>query len=57
MRGLLDVAELLVQKSVELNIDLNARDSYGMTVFHIACKKNNFKMVLYYNGFIYKGLR
>ena len=36
-KGHSKVAKVLIQKSAELNIDLNAKDQYGMTAFHYAC--------------------
>ena len=32
------MAELLIQKSDEFNIDLNAKDNNGMTGFDLACE-------------------
>ena len=43
--GQLNIAKILVEKSTELNIDLNAKDRLGCTAFHIACMQNQFKIV------------
>ena len=42
---------MLVQKSADLNIDLNAKDQSGMTAFHLACfrgKKDIVEMMINY---------
>ena len=40
----LKTAKMLVQKSDEFNIDLNAKDINGKTAFHWACKEGEKKM-------------
>ena len=40
----LKVAEMLIKKSADLNIELNAKDKYGMTAFHFACKNGHLKV-------------
>ena len=37
---------MLLQKSVELNIELNAKDQYGMIGFHWACMYGNSKIAM-----------
>ena len=40
---------MLIQKSAEFNIDLNAKDEDGMTAFHLACtrgRKNIVEMII-----------
>ena len=37
MNGHLKIAEMLIEKSAELNIDLNAKGSGGRTAFHWTC--------------------
>ena len=37
VRMVVQIAELLIQKSTKFNIDLNAKDEDGMTAFHSAC--------------------
>ena len=37
--GKLKIAKMLMQKSVELNINLKVKDYSGMTAFHCACGK------------------
>ena len=32
---------MLIQKSAEFNIELNAKDGYGKTAFHVACESCN----------------
>ena len=36
---------MLVLKSTEINIDLNAKDEEGMTAFHLACMWGNERIV------------
>ena len=36
-KGHLNVVEILMNKSQELGMDLNAQDDYGRTAFHLAC--------------------
>ena len=36
---------MLVQKSTELNIDLNVKDEEGMTAFHLACNEGNVDII------------
>ena len=43
--GHLNVAELIMQKSAEHNIDLNTIDDTDMTPFHFACRKRHFNVV------------
>ena len=38
-KGNSKVVQLLIQKSLDNNIDLDAKDSYGMTPFHWACRR------------------
>ena len=38
------IADILIQKSVELSIDLNAKDSLNDTAFHLACMDANSKI-------------
>ena len=46
MTGDLEVAEMLMQKSMELNIELNGRDNNkGWTAFHWACFNGSSKIV------------
>ena len=45
MNGQLETAEIFMQKSVELGIDLNAKNAYGLTAFHIACTHGHIKIV------------
>ena len=33
-----------MEKYAELKVELNARDDYGLTAFHWACKKGHFKI-------------
>ena len=39
------IAELLIHKSAELNIELNAKDFHGMTAFHFACKNGHYSKI------------
>ena len=39
------MAKMLIQRSAEFNIDLNARDNIGKTSFHWACESGNLMMV------------
>ena len=36
--GLFKISKLIIEKSSELNIDLNAKGTYGKTPFHLACE-------------------
>ena len=45
MHGHVKIFELLIKKSVECNIDLNAKDSAGRTGFHHACICGHVKIV------------
>ena len=39
------IAEMLIQKSAELNIDLNAKDRmFDRTAFHLACENGHSKL-------------
>ena len=40
-RGYSKVAELLLQKSIELKIDISAKDRLDFTAFHYACKNGH----------------
>ena len=45
---------MLIQKSTEFNIDLNARDEDGKTAFHFACRygrKDVVEMMVYNTDF------
>ena len=42
--GHLKIAELIVQKSAEFNIDLDAKTDNGMTAFHFSCQAGHFKI-------------
>ena len=42
--GCLEIAELLMQKSAKLKIELNAKDFDGHTAFHLACKNGHSKI-------------
>ena len=35
---------MLKQKSAEFNIELNAKDKYGTTAFHLACENGHSKV-------------
>ena len=39
------IVEMLVQKCTEINIDLNAKDQNGMTIFHHACEDGDQRIV------------
>ena len=41
----LKIVELIVQKSVECSVDLNAKDIYGWTPFHMACNEGHSKII------------
>ena len=43
--GHLMIIEMLIQKTVEFSIDLNAEDNDGYTAFHNACKNGHFEVV------------
>ena len=43
--GQANLAKMLVQKSAEFNIDLNAKDVEGSTAFHSACLMEEKKIV------------
>ena len=43
--GYLQVAKLLIQKSAQFNIELNARDNEGFTAFHLACMEGRTSTV------------
>ena len=45
LNGHLNVAEIIMQKSAELNIDLNMKDYRGLTAFHLACKDEKLNVV------------
>ena len=34
---------MLIQKYAEFNIELNAKDKYGTTAFHLACENGRSK--------------
>merc|ERR1711963_1212988 len=38
------VAEMLILKSVELNIKLNGKDYFGKTAFHLSCQNGHMKI-------------
>ena len=40
-----DTVEMILQKSAELNIDLNARDDKKCTGFHYACEEANLEII------------
>ena len=42
---ILQVAEILIQKSGEFNIKLNAEDKNGQTAFHMACDRGKTSIV------------
>ena len=44
-KGYTKIAEMIVQKSIELNMDLNARSKDGETAFICACRKEQSKIV------------
>ena len=46
-KGHLKVAKLVMKKSAEANIDLNAKDKYRQTAFHWACSKGQSKVWLF----------
>ena len=39
------IAETVLKKSHELNIDVNAKSRIGQTAFHYACGSSNIKLV------------
>ena len=39
------IAKFLMKKSIEFNIELNAKDEYGRTAFHLASSYGNTKIV------------
>ena len=43
--GHLEIAELLMQKSTELNIKLNAKDKCEWTAFHLAYKNGRLGII------------
>ena len=43
--GYLDVAKLLMKNSIDLNIDLEAKDNDGYTALNYACYNNHPKIV------------
>ena len=43
-KGYSNIAEFLIEKSIEFNIDLNIQDESGRTGFHYACMKNHLKL-------------
>ena len=43
--GFLQLAEMIVQESYELNIELNSKDGSGRTAFHEACRKGQPEIV------------
>ena len=43
--GYLDVAKLLMKNSIDLNIDLEAKDNDGYTALSYACYNNHPKIV------------
>ena len=51
--GHLAVAEIIIEKSLELKIDLNARHKRGKTAFPMACKRGwtNIANMLMYGNF------
>ena len=44
--GHLEIAQILMQESVELNIDLNADDFDGNTALHLACINGHFNIAV-----------
>ena len=40
-----ELVELMIRKSVELNIDLNAKDRHGKNGYHYACESGHVKIV------------
>ena len=46
INGRLEIAEMLIQKSLDFNIELNAEDEVlGDTAFHVACRYGQSKIV------------
>ena len=43
-RGQFQITEMLLKKSAECNIDLNAKDNHGLTSFIWACKNGHLKI-------------
>jgi len=39
------IAEMIIQKSTKFNIELNTKDLWGMTAFHMACQWGHSKIV------------
>ena len=44
--GSLEIAKMILQKSVELNINLNSGDVWGRTAFHLACWNNGHLKII-----------
>ena len=42
---LIEIVELIIQKSSDFNIDLNARDKNDETAFNVACENKSSKMI------------
>ena len=40
-----NIAKMLLQKSAKIEIELNAKDRYGLTAFHLACRNGHSKIV------------
>ena len=45
MKNYTGIAELLIEKSNELNIDLNAKNKEGQTALHVAFKYGRLKII------------
>ena len=46
IKGYIEIIEILIEKSCELKIDLNAKDYHNQrTAFHLACKNGHMKIV------------
>ena len=46
MNGETNKAEMIIKKSTELDIKLNAKNEYGLTPFHMACMHGFSKTVV-----------
>ena len=42
------IVKLMLQKSTEFNINLNAKDNFNQTPFHLACKNNQLEVVKFF---------